>query len=154
MTVALRELVASDAAWCDTWLAPLGASAGCDDMRTVADLVAWAHRARTATAAVLVRDGEPVGVAAWRAPARPSVSGMIELVALPAANARRGTGMEAAAIVESVLREHGAKRVYAPAPAAHGIALYFWIRLGYHPLLRPDWPEERAGFGWMRRDIA
>jgi hypothetical protein len=35
----------------------------------------------------------------------------------------------------------------------HGIDVYFWIRLGYHPLLRPEWPCEHAGVGWMLRQL-
>jgi hypothetical protein len=31
--------------------------------------------------------------------------------------------------------------------------MYFWIRLGYRPLLRTEWPCERAGVAWLRREL-
>lgn len=154
MAVALRPLTASDAEWCDAWLAPLSATLRCQDARSVADLLDWARDDRRAHAAMIEREGAPAGVCAWRAPARQRGAGVIELIALPSAGARRGDGMTAATLVERSLRDAGARRIYAPVPGSHGIAMYFWIRLGYHPLLRLDWPEERRGFGWMARDFA
>lgn len=86
-----------------------------------------------------------------RAPRRNAA--IIELVATPPSEARRGTGMAAAALVEEMLRTDGARAIYAPAPAVHGIDVYFWIRLGYGPLLRADWPCAAGGVAWMRRDL-
>jgi hypothetical protein len=101
---------------------------------------------------VIVREEEAVGVLRYRV-RRKTHDAIIELVATPADAARRGAGMRAAALVEGELRSAGARRVYAPAPESHGIAMYFWIRLGYRPLMRPDWPCEREGVAWLVRDL-
>jgi hypothetical protein len=61
--------------------------------------------------------------------------------------------MSAVALVEDELRSARVDVVYVPAPAVHGIATYFWIRLGYQPILRPDWPCERSGVSWLLRDL-
>jgi hypothetical protein len=61
--------------------------------------------------------------------------------------------MQAAALLEVQLRKARIQRIYAPASAAHGIAVYFWIRLGYRPLLRADWPCNREGVAWLARDL-
>ena len=62
-------------------------------------------------------------------------------------------GMSAAALVEDAVRAEGVRTLYAPAPAVHGIATYFWIRLGYRPLLREEWPCERVGVAWLVREL-
>jgi hypothetical protein len=36
----------------------------------------------------------------------------------------------------------------------HGIAMYFWIRLGYRPLMHSEWPCAREGIAWLARDLA
>ena len=61
--------------------------------------------------------------------------------------------MMAAAVAERELLELGVRTVYAPAAEVHGIAVYFWIRLGYAPLQRAEWPCELRGVLWLRRDI-
>ena len=37
--------------------------------------------------------------------------------------------------------------------AVGAASVYFWIRLGYHPLLRPEWPCAREGVAWLTREI-
>jgi hypothetical protein len=61
--------------------------------------------------------------------------------------------MAAAALIEGELCATGASRVYAPAPEVHGIAMYFWIRLGYRPLMRGEWPCEHDGVAWLVREL-
>ena len=61
--------------------------------------------------------------------------------------------MIGAATAEREMRDRGIRRVYVPAPEVHGIAVYFWIRLGYAPLQRREWPCERPGVLWLRRDV-
>ena len=100
------------------------------------------------------RPRQPAGVLAYRLRPRHSDHAIVTIVATPKTAARRGAGMAAAAIVENELRDIGVQRVYAPAAAAHGISAYFWIRLGYRPLLRAAWPCERAGVAWLSREIA
>ncbi len=115
----------------------------------------WARTAqdRAVRLRAIERDGAPAGVVVYTLHRPSRGSATIDLVATPADQARRGAGMTAARLVEGEMRAAGISRVYAQAPAAHGIAVYFWIRLGYRPLLRPAWPCERPGVGWMMRDI-
>ena len=71
----------------------------------------------------------------------------------------RGLGGEAALAIERWLRRGGFKRVLAPVPDVRGLAVYFWLRLGYRALLREEanWPllslndVQPAGI-WMARD--
>jgi hypothetical protein len=67
--------------------------------------------------------------------------------------ARRGAGMRAAVLVERQIRAKGMRTAYAPATAAHGISVYFWLRLGYRPLLRAEWPCARDGVVWLMRKL-
>jgi hypothetical protein len=105
-----------------------------------------------ATERVIERDGRRVGVLRYHI-RRKTSDAIIDLIATPAADARRGVGMTAVALVEHELRASGARRAYAPAPESHGIAMYFWIRLGYRPLMRPAWPCERDGIAWLVREF-
>jgi hypothetical protein len=111
-------------------------------------------RSRNAgTIMAVLRDDEPIGVTVHAALAGRHDAAIIELIAIMPAHARHGHGHRAATFVEDTLRASGMRRVYAPAPAIHGIDVYFWIRLGYRPLLRADWPCARDGVAWLARDI-
>ncbi len=146
MKIALRESRADDATWLDTWLPEVAASAGQADF----DLAEWmANNTRR----IIVADGADAGVVAYRLHEPSRDAGMLTMVAMPREQARRGAGMAAAALVEGTLRGAGARVVYAPATAAHGISMYFWIRLGYRPLPRRDWPCQRPGVAWLSREI-
>jgi hypothetical protein len=157
VNVTLRPLAAHDITWLDSWLAPVAASVDYDAVSgngPGASLLARAATERDLRPRVIERDAEPVGLLVYRLHAPRRRAATIELVATPAAEARRGAGMRAAALLEEELRSEGVTAIYAPAPAAHGIAMYFWVRLGYRPLMRPDWPCQRDGVAWLLRDIA
>jgi hypothetical protein len=157
VNVTLRPLAPRDITWLDAWLAPVAPSVGYDRIPpgdTGASLMARAAKEPTLRARIIERAAEPVGLLMYRLHAPRRRAAIIELVATPAAEARRGAGMRAAALVEEELRSEGVTAIYAPAPARHGIAVYFWIRLGYRPLMRPDWPCRREGVAWLLREIA
>lgn len=141
MNVALRPLRSGDAAWIDTCLAD--ALAGVSGIPSAAE--PYERR-------VIERDGEPAGVVVVRVDERQRLATLVA-VALPAAAARRGTGIRAAAMLEAELRGRGVTRIIAPAPSAHGIAVYFWIRLGYRPMPRAQWPCDTPGVAWFERAI-
>jgi GNAT superfamily N-acetyltransferase len=104
-----------------------------------------------ADARLIGQDGEPCGVVAWR-----TLDGdrrAFEFVAVSRAQTRRGLGRAAAELAEAEMRRTGARTVYAPASEKHGIAVYFWIRLGYRPLLRGGWPCARDGVAWLSRTL-
>jgi len=141
VTVTLHPALVADETWLDGWLPAVAASVGYE-----------AERGR-AKRAIIERDGAPVGVLMHREHAPRRGTAIIELVATPPEHARRGAGMEAAALLEEQLRARGFRTIYAPATAIHGIAMYFWIRLGYRPLLRGEWPCEREGVAWLLRRL-
>jgi hypothetical protein len=158
VSVSLRPLVADDAAWLDGWLAEVAAVVGYDRVDPAAagaSLLRRCEENASVLARIVVRgDDEHVGLIVVSA-GRPSRGhAVIELVATPQSLARHGLGQRGAALVEDELRSGGVLRVYAPAPAVHGIAMYFWIRLGYRPLLREQWPCDRPGVAWLARDIS
>jgi hypothetical protein len=104
-------------------------------------------------ARIIERDSAAAGLLVYRLHAPERRTAIIELVATPSALARRGTGMTGTAMVEDELRSAGVRAVYAPAPAVHGIDVYFWIRLGYRPLQSSEWPCVRKGVAWLRRAL-
>jgi GNAT superfamily N-acetyltransferase len=153
VNVRLRSLVVADASWADAWLPDVAGSVG-HDARDVASLLARGKKERGLLARAIERERDPIGVALARSAWAKPGAGIIELVALPPEHARRGYGTRAAALIELELRDAGSTRVYVPAPAVHGIAMYFWIRLGYHPLMRDAWPCQRDNVAWMVRQLS
>ncbi len=78
----------------------------------------------------------------------------IVFVALRPDLCRRGLGHRAALEAERRLAAAGARRVFAAVSARHGLSVYFWLRLGYRPLLASAWPPcEHPDVGWMARDV-
>lgn len=155
VNVALREIADADAAWLDTWLGAVAASVGYDAVN-IAGAAALLGRLRgepSLRARIIERDGAAVGAIVYRLHAPRRDASMIEFVGTSPAEARRGSGMAAAAIAELDMRDGGANIVYAPAPDMHGIAVYFWIRLGYRPLPSAEWPCVRDGVAWMARKL-
>ena len=142
VTVTLRAVSPTDEGWLDGWLPAVAASVGYE-----ADVGAGAKRS------IIEREGAPVGVLIHREHTPRRDAAIIELIGTPHEHARRGAGMEAAAALEDQLRARGTRTIYAPAPEIHGIAMYFWIRLGYRPLLRGEWPCKREGVAWLMRRL-
>jgi GNAT superfamily N-acetyltransferase len=149
VSILLRDVSGDDAAWSGGWLPSVAASVGHEG---AGDTKSGRGKAR-ATTRIIERDGERAGVLIYRLHARKRGAAIIELIATPPAYARRGSGMKAAALLEDELRARGVREIFAPAPAAHGIAMYFWIRLGYRPLKRDAWPCAREDVAWLVRRI-
>jgi hypothetical protein len=146
VTVALRDATRSDDAWLDGWLPAVAASVGYEVTEPKGRATV-----RSSDRLIIERDAEPVGIVIWRT--CPRDAAIIELIATPTVHARHGCGMLAAALLEERLRTQGVRTIFAPASAVHGIAMYFWIRLGYRPLLRGDWPCARDGVAWLVRRL-
>ena len=152
MTISLRDMQPADHAWLDGWAGTCAAAAGYPriDPRVPAASLMAAIAGADLRAKVIVADAAgPAGIAVYRIGAHPT----IEFVGVTPAHARRGYGHAGACLVEEVLRAAGARSVYAAATAAHGIAVYFWIRLGYRPLVQDEWPRRCDGVAWLRRDF-
>jgi hypothetical protein len=156
-TVTLRPLTPEDAAFLDPWL-PTTAAVTQDATTTAAaistgGLLSRAKRTPTLHLRIIERDTQPVGILIYRLNTPKRGSAIFELIATPPTEARRGAGMTAATLAEEELRAANIHTAYAPAAASHGISMYFWIRLGYAPQLRPNWPCTREGVAWLRRDL-
>ena len=71
-----------------------------------------------------------------------------------------GYGGAAVPLLEQAAETAGAQIALAPLPPDNGVALYFWLRLGYTPLrgvaVGPDdWPAGLSSDAlWMQRRIA
>jgi hypothetical protein len=80
-------------------------------------------------------------------------------IAVDPARRYAGRGGEAALAVEALVRERWRPaELLAPVPAGRGLAVYFWLRLGYRPLTRSEAPWPLVGLGetpiegiWMGR---
>ena len=110
---------------------------------------------------ILISDaaGIPVGMAAvfcdWPAPRDATIA----FLTVDPARRFRGLGGEAGIELERHLRGQGYERVYAPVPEGRGLAVYFWLRLGFRPLSRAESPKAPLGLTghskpgiWMVRD--
>jgi GNAT superfamily N-acetyltransferase len=78
----------------------------------------------------------------------------VRFLAVDPSRRRLGIGGRAALALERRLKR-SVERVYVAVPARIGIALYFWLRLGYRPLSQADWPAEPEGppSTWMLREL-
>src|SRR3954452_24658479 len=113
---------------------------------------------------ILISDqaGEAVGLIVLLADRPEPGDVSVPLVAVGPQRRFSGLGGEAALAVEREIRSRwGTQRCYAPVPDGRGLAVYFWLRLGYRPLTtaQAPWPlaglsdEARRGI-WMVRDGA
>jgi hypothetical protein len=87
-------------------------------------------------------------------------SASVPFIAMDPSRRFRGLGGEAALTLEQHLRDaHRIAAVYAPVPDWRGLAVYYWLRLGYRPLSVADAPGPLVGLNdvaragiWMLRD--
>jgi ribosomal protein S18 acetylase RimI-like enzyme len=97
-------------------------------------------------------EDQPAGVVLAREPRNGDAQ--ILFVALRPELCRRGLGHRAALLAEERLAAAGARRVLAAVSARHGLSVYFWLRLGYRPLLSSAWPAcDVPDAGWMARAL-
>ena len=126
------------------------------DWRLV-DLDCWVDSG----AGVLISDekGEAIGVAVVRLDAPRAGAASLPFLAIEPSRRFCGLGGEAGIALERWLREsHDVGEAFAPIPDWRGLAVYFWLRLGYRPLTLSESPgpligladEPRQGM-WMAR---
>lgn len=85
----------------------------------------------------ITRTGEdaPMGMLDYRVGVPEEGWAMIGCVALETGARRWGLGQDAVRLFEeNAARRWGVRRFRANVDVHHGLALYFWLRLGYHPL--------------------
>ena len=105
-------------------------------------------------------DGLAMGLALLRPDAPEPGDATITFLAMQPERRYRGLGGEAGLAVEALAREKlGAKRVYVGVPEWRGLAVYFWLRLGFRPLSLAEAPDAPLGLTsetkpgiWMLRD--
>ena len=143
----LRPLRATDLASLSAWLPGVAAAAGCDR---------WADKdARLGDAALIYNDDRGSAFVAYETDAPLPGCARVELIAVAPEGRRLGTGGRAALALERRLAKT-AQRAYVRVPSRIGIALYFWLRLGYRPLTQRGWPVAPAGGDasvWMVREL-
>ncbi len=146
----LRSLRASDVSALSAWLSPLATELGCERWGSEPSL----RESVGAHAALLYSDDAGEAFVAYEAGAPLPGSARIDLVAVARERRRLGIGSRAALALERRLAR-SADRVYVRVPSQMGLALYFWLRLGYRPLLQHDWPAPREGeaSAWMMRHL-
>jgi GNAT superfamily N-acetyltransferase len=110
---------------------------------------------------VLITDADlqPIGLAVTLLEKPEAGCATVPFLAVDPARRFRGLGGEAGIALDRHLKGLGYRKVYAPIPDGRGLAVYFWLRLGFRPLRQTESPgpvtgllgEERAGI-WMLSD--
>jgi GNAT superfamily N-acetyltransferase len=134
--------------WLEAALAPEWALADLETAVAAGDGVLISDSAGTAIGvAIVLRDVPEAACAA------------LPFLAIDPERRFRGLGGEAGLAIDAQLRSQGVTRVYAPVPDGRGLAVYFWLRLGFRPLRTPESPGPLAGLNaepvrgiWMLRD--
>jgi hypothetical protein len=147
-----REALVGMEGWLAGALAP---DWGVEELRAAVD----------ANEGVMIGDekGEAIGVAVVVVDAPVKGAVMVPFLAIEPSRRFRGLGGEAGLALERHVRQRlGVERVYAPAPDGRGLAVYFWLRLGYRPLTQSEAPgpvvglsgEEMRGMWMVREGVA
>jgi GNAT superfamily N-acetyltransferase len=107
------------------------------------------------------RDDVAIGVAVVLLDAPQAGGATLPFLAIDPARRFRGLGGEAGLALDAYLRSQGVEKMYAQVPDGRGLAVYFWLRLGFRPLLLPESPGPLIGLSsepvrgiWMLRDRA
>jgi GNAT superfamily N-acetyltransferase len=120
--------------------------------------------ARTVSEAVLISglEGAPIGIALVHFDAPSRGDAVIKFLAVQPERRFRGLGGEAGLALERLMRDRlCVQRVYAGIPEGRGLAVYFWLRLGFRPLSIAEAPDAALGLTgkslpgiWMLREGA
>jgi ribosomal protein S18 acetylase RimI-like enzyme len=151
--VALRPASAADAAAVDPWLAEaLRAVAGRSGSETslTLDGLVRSLSAGQQLRLIALPSGAPVGLLVTST-AAPHLTA-IESLAVAAGWRNAGLGAEAVYCLEEA---EPSTRLLAGVPLENGLAIYFWLRIGYAPLFpKPAMPALGRDRIWMARGAA
>ena len=146
----LRPLRKSDIDVISTWLPAVAAQIACDRWPDTTAL-----EAAVAQADVLVGDEDGASaLLEYETEAPERGAAQVRFMAVAPGQRRLGIGGRTALALERRLKRSTA-RIYVQLPERLGLALYFWLRLGYRPLTQRDWPVAPDGSfaTWMVRDL-
>jgi GNAT superfamily N-acetyltransferase len=145
--VELRPIRRRDLDSLSTWLPDAARAIGCEHL-------AEPDALRDTTGVLVAVEGELGGVLLFETGApRPDAANVRALLVAPERR-RLGIGGRAALALELRLPKK-TKRIYVAVPSELGLALYFWLRLGYRPLTQAKWPAPPEGSPatWMVREL-
>ena len=147
----LRPVLERDLAALAEWLPGTAGELGCERWASEDAL-----RSTVAQNGTLIADeGGPLGFVAFELGAPRRNSARVRLLAVRPDQRRLGIAGRAALALEERLRE-SASRCDVLVPARLGLALYFWLRLGYRPLTQREQPAppEAPPAVWLVRSLA
>jgi antitoxin (DNA-binding transcriptional repressor) of toxin-antitoxin stability system len=117
-------------------------------------------RVAAGQAATISKAGKPIGVVVALVGQPLPGAACVPFIAIEPAERFRGLGGEAALGLERWLaKRDGVDRLLAAIPDQIGLAVYFWLRLGYRPLRQTEAPWPLVGLNlkpargiWMARE--
>ena len=146
----LRPLRAAGIDQLAAWLPDAASAASCDHWTNADEL-----RAAIDDPSVLTSGSDYSCFVAYQLGSPHADAALISFLAVAPDLRRVGLGGRVALALEKRLATSTrAKQIYVTVPSRIGIALYFWLRLGYRPLTRIDAPLMPApSAAWMVRDL-
>ncbi len=133
--VRLRPLRAAGVDQLAAWLPDVAIAAGCDQWTSADEL-----RTATGNRTVLTAGSDYNCFLAYELGSPYAGAALVRLLAVAPDARRVGLGGRVALALEKRLAA-STKQIYVDVRSRIGIALYFWLRLGYRPLLRYDTPD-------------
>lgn len=145
----LRSLRKSDVASLTTWVPAIAQTLNCERWSNEDGL----RDSVTQPDVLLYHDDAGEAIVTFTLEAPLPGAARINLLAVTPDKRRLGIGGRAAIALEKRLARTS-KRVYVAVPSTIGLALYFWLRLGYRPLTQREWPAPPEGTSaWMVREV-
>ncbi len=145
----LHSIRPADAERLATWLPDVAAEAGWADWADPDALSRSIHNSQVLT------DESSTAFLAFELTSPVPNAARVDFLGVSPEQRRLGIGGRTALALELRLRGK-AKSIYTLVPASIGLALYFWLRLGYKPLTQGDWPatpQSAAPSVWMKREL-
>ncbi len=132
-----------------TWLPEAAKQAGCPRWAFADALV------ETEGSSQILTNDAASALIAFQTAAPERDAAQVDFLAVAPGRRRLGIGGSVALGVERRLKSK-ARRLYALVPASIGLALYFWLRLGYRPLARKNSPAMPSNNDsvWMVRTLS